>query len=74
MKIPPTFTQLWLGCLSFMPLVCRNGLAQDTPQVAVEKALVFHASFDDSADAKVRNGDGRVYTTESLARKQWTPG
>ncbi len=74
MKIPPTCIQLWLGCLCFMSLVCRNGLAQDSTQIAVEKALVFHASFDDSADAKARQGDGKVYTTESLARKQWTPG
>lgn len=38
------------------------------------QSLKFHASFDGNADAVVANGDGRVYTTESLARKEWTPG
>lgn len=74
MKILPNVILLWLSCLCSVPLVCCSGFAQDSQQAAVERALVFHASFDNSADAKVRHGDGRVYTTESLARKQWTPG
>ena len=49
-------------------------LAQEAQLVALSKALVLHASFDGSADAQVQQGDGKVYTTESLARKQWTPG
>jgi hypothetical protein len=37
-------------------------------------ALHFHANFDGSADAKVAVGDGRVFTAESLDRKQMEPG
>jgi hypothetical protein len=49
-------------------------LAQEAQLAALSKALVLHASFDGSADSQVQQGDGKVYTTESLARKQWTPG
>jgi hypothetical protein len=37
-------------------------------------ALHFHASFDGDADAKLARGDGRVFTAESLERKQLKPG
>lgn len=37
-------------------------------------ALHFHASFDGDADAKLARGDGRVFTAESLERKQVKPG
>lgn len=37
-------------------------------------AVHFHASFDGTADAKVAMGDGRVFTAESLQRKQLDPG
>lgn len=48
--------------------------AQEQVVRELQTALVLHAGFDSTADAKVRQGDGRVYTTESLARKEWTAG
>ncbi len=47
--------------------------AQVTP-AALRDVLHFHATFDGNADAKVSSGDGRVFTAESLARKELTPG
>ena len=41
---------------------------------SLRSALHFHATFDGNADAKVSTGDGRVYTAESLARKELKPG
>lgn len=43
-------------------------------KTALIQSRKFYASFDGSADAIVAKGDGRVYTVESLARKEWTPG
>lgn len=40
----------------------------------LKSALVFHAPFDGTADAKRSQGDGKILTAESLARKQLTPG
>jgi hypothetical protein len=37
-------------------------------------ALKFHCSFDGNADANRSVGDGRIYTNESLQRKEWNPG
>jgi hypothetical protein len=37
-------------------------------------ALKFHCSFDGNADAIRTVGDGRIYTNESLQRKEWIPG
>ena len=74
METPRMVRVNWYAYLCTVTLLSCLGFAQDAQQVALEKALVFHASFDGSADAKVKQGDGRVYTTESLARKQWTPG
>jgi hypothetical protein len=51
-----------------------NSFAQEVDRKSLREALAFHAPFDGSADAVVQRGDGRVYTTESLARKEWTPG
>lgn len=48
--------------------------AQEANIEHLRTALFFHASFDGTADAKVQRGDGKVYTTESLARKEWTAG
>ena len=55
-------------------ICCPMAWAQDSQSLSLSKALIFHASFDGSADAMVQQGDGKVYTVESLARKQWTPG
>jgi len=51
-----------------------SSFAQEVDRKSLREALAFHASFDGSADAVVQRGDGRVYTTESLARKEWTLG
>ena len=48
--------------------------AQEADIETLQTALYFRASFDGTADAKVKRGDGRVFTTESLARKEWTAG
>jgi len=41
---------------------------------SLQDALHFHASFDGGADAKVAAVDGRIFTAESLERKQLEPG
>ncbi len=43
---------------------------------AIVESRYFHASFDESADATVQlpGADGRVFTAESLQRKQLTAG
>ncbi len=46
--------------------------AQETKPLI--KSLVFHAPFDGTADAVRSQGDGKIFTAESLARKQKTPG
>lgn len=74
MKTSPIAHFCRSACLLSAVLLGNRGFSQDTQQVSLEKALAFYASFDGTADAKVKHGDGRVYTTESLARKQWTPG
>ncbi|MCY2984957.1 MAG: hypothetical protein NTY15_15140 [Planctomycetota bacterium] len=47
---------------------------QDALRANAMKSLRFHASFDGTGDAIVANGDGKLYTVESMARKQWTAG
>jgi len=54
--------------------VHSSSFAQEVDRKSLREALAFHAPFDGSADAVVQRGDGRVYTTESLARKEWTLG
>ena len=44
------------------------------PTEALKSSLIFHASFDGTADAQLSRGDGKILTAESLARKQLTPG
>ena len=41
---------------------------------ALRDSLFFHAPFDTNGDARTSRSDGRLYTTESLARKEWTIG
>ena len=50
-----------------------QGIAQDGV-AALKSELLFHASFDGTADAQVFKTDGRAYTAESLARKELKPG
>jgi len=49
-------------------------VGQDSGPGELRTSLAFYASFDSTADAQVKHGDGKVYTTESLARKVWTAG
>ena len=44
----------------------------DEPYLA--EALLFHASFDDSADADLAKGDARIYTAKSLKRENMQAG
>ena len=53
----------------FAATVCAQ-----TERKALLDALHFHASFDGSADAQVATGDGRVFTADSLERKQLVAG
>jgi hypothetical protein len=69
---PFTWTLILLYILLLYPWTSLK--AQDSEVISLNNAVAFHASFDGSADAQVKQGDGKVYTTESLARKQWTPG
>jgi hypothetical protein len=65
-----------LACLAALAsLGAALGAAQaQEERQALRDALHFHAAFDGSADAKVAAGDGRVFTAESLERKQLVPG
>lgn len=67
---------LTVGLLGLLGLdqLHSSSSAQEFDRKSLREALAFHAAFDGSADAEVQRGDGRVYTTESLARKEWTPG
>ena len=49
-------------------------IGQEALRSKVMNSLRFHASFDGSGDAKIAQGDGKIYTVESMARKEWTPG
>jgi len=51
-----------------------TSLGQEALRTNVMKSLRFHASFDGTGDAVVANGDGKLYTVESMARKEWTAG
>ncbi len=48
--------------------------AQEVTADQLREALHFHAPFDGTADAKIAEGDKRILTAESLARKTLTPG
>ena len=62
------------GIIVFASLFSGTLMAQEGSRAAVNKSLRFHASFDGTGDAIVAQGDGRIYTVESMARKEWTPG
>jgi hypothetical protein len=68
--------QFCFKCLFLVATVTAGSSlnAQDKQSPKIEEALRFHASFDGDGDAKVSQGDGKLYTTDSLARKVWTSG
>ena len=49
-------------------------IGQEVSRTKVMNSLRFHAGFDGTGDAKIAQGDGKIYTVESMARKEWTPG
>ena len=64
---------------SLLTLFMQRGFAQSAPATegnlkALSESLYFHAPFDSNGDARTSRADGRLYTTESLARKEWTLG
>ena len=63
-----TITFLLTAC------VCTATQAADTRLQQLAGALVFHASFDETARADVASGDARIYTAANLQRKTMRPG
>jgi len=64
---------------SLLTLFIQSGFAQSASATegnlkALSESLYFHAPFDSNGDARTSRADGRLYTTESLARKEWTLG
>jgi hypothetical protein len=47
---------------------------QEVTVAQLREVLHFHAPFDGTPDAKIAEGDRRILTAESLARKTLTPG
>lgn len=48
--------------------------AQESTGQTLRSALCFHAPFDGDMDARLATGDRRIFTAESVARKQTRPG
>lgn len=62
--------------IAVVAILCQfaaTACAQSERQTLLD-ALHFHASFDGGADAQVAAGDGRVFTADSLERKQLEAG
>ncbi len=55
----------FLACLLFLNWASH---------VAAQENLIFHAPFDDSPDAVLASGDGKLYTATSLERKELKVG
>ncbi len=55
-------------------LLLLANVAQAEKPTPLAKSLIFHASFDDSADADNARGDRRIYTAASLKREKVTAG
>lgn len=74
MKVPPLFfsVAVVVACLAGRPAGAQP-VASDADE-ALAKALLFHASFDDSPDADFARGDRRIYWAPNLERTQATPG
>lgn len=61
---------LWL----FAVLFCATNAVFGQKQNDWRSSLQFHASFDQSADADVAQGDAKIYTAENLKREKLTAG
>jgi Concanavalin A-like lectin/glucanases superfamily len=74
MTLAKRTTSSFLVCLAVVAyFLAGTGLAQ-IERKSLQDALHFHASFDGGGDAKVSGADGRIFTAESLERKQLEPG
>lgn len=63
-----------IGLVALVTTISVNSvIAQEFTQ-QLRQSLVFHAPFDGTGDAKRFQRDGKIFTAESLARKQRTPG
>lgn len=72
-KMPSIAMTFWIAIvLAHMTLSVAIG--QDAAQARSLKSLRFHASFDGTGNANLANGDGKLYTVDSMARKEWTAG
>ena len=58
-------------CIGALMLTASVGYAQES---SLADALLFHASFDESADADFAKGDARIYTAKSLKREDVRAG
>lgn len=47
---------------------------EDGYYALMKDSLTFHSNFNRNGDAIRSVGDGRIYTNESLQRKEWIPG
>jgi len=54
---------LCVGCFAFRS---QTTIAQDSPVASLSKALSFHASFDDNADADFARGDRAIWQATSM--------
>lgn len=61
---------LWLYGVLFA--IC--GTAAGESPARIKKALLFHTSFDTTADADTARGDGQVYTAQTLQREKVQTG
>ncbi len=58
----------------FCILMLINNIGHAQHQSSLVDALLFHASFDGSADADLAKGDARIYTAQSLKREDVQAG
>ncbi|MDP7303105.1 MAG: hypothetical protein QGG09_08390, partial [Pirellulaceae bacterium] len=59
-------------CVGGLLLLANIACAQE--DVSLGATLLFHASFDQSADADFSKGDGKIYTAASLKRENVQAG
>jgi len=57
---------LCVGCFAFRS---QTTIAQDSPVASLSKALSFHASFDDNADADFARGDRAIWQATSMNKR-----
>ena len=58
----------------FCGLLLMANVSHAQQQSSLADALLFHASFDQSADADFAKGDARIYTAKSSKRENVRAG